>query len=397
MKRIISLTALLLFGLTSLHAQPDSTWADQTNQSAIYNRPFIQLGKLNTAVGGYVEANTNYFSEDGVSDGFSMEFRRFNLFLYSNIHRRIRFLSELEFEHGTEEIKLETAVVDFEIFPSLTLRTGILLPPIGAFNQNHDSPKWDIVDRPLVSTTLIPSTLSEVGFGAYGRFPGEKWVFTYEAYLVNGLQDGVVGNALGRTSIPDGKNGEMFGGDNNGRPMMTGRVALANRKWGELGLSAYGGTYNRFQSDGLAVDTARGLFIAALDYALSLGKLNFKGEAAYAQIETPQNMRPLSGTRQAGFFADLIYPVLQKPVLKWEDARLNLVLRGEWVDYNIGSFESTGGDIADDVWAIVPGISFRPGSNTVIRANYRREWWQDALGNPPANRAGFQVGVASYF
>ena len=89
-----------------------------------------------------------------------MELRRFNIFLYSSVGRRIRFLSELEFEHGTEEIALETALVDFVVTPSLVARAGILLPPIGAFNANHDSPRYDFVERPLVSTEIIPATLS---------------------------------------------------------------------------------------------------------------------------------------------------------------------------------------------------------------------------------------------
>ena len=140
-------------------------------EDPIYDRPFISaFGGGRTAVGGYLEGNTNYFSEDGVSEGFSMELRRFNLFLYSAIGSRITFFSELEFEHGTEEISLEIALIDFEISPALILRGGIILPPLGTFNQNHDSPKWDFIDRPLVSTQIIPSTLSEVGFGVHGQF-----------------------------------------------------------------------------------------------------------------------------------------------------------------------------------------------------------------------------------
>ena len=92
---------------------------------SIYKRPFIDFGK--TAVGGYLEANSNYFSEDGVSEGFSMEMRRFNIFLFSKISKRVKFLSELEFEHGTEEIALETAQLDFEFSPFLNFRAGIIL------------------------------------------------------------------------------------------------------------------------------------------------------------------------------------------------------------------------------------------------------------------------------
>jgi hypothetical protein len=72
-------------------------------QGGLYNRPFLaSMGR--TAIGGYLEGNTNYFREDGISDGFSTELRRFNIFLFSSIGSRIRIISELEFEHGTEEI-----------------------------------------------------------------------------------------------------------------------------------------------------------------------------------------------------------------------------------------------------------------------------------------------------
>ena len=97
-----------------------------TNSDAIYNRPFIGVQKTRTAIGGYVEGNTNYFSEDGIIEGFSMELRRFNLFIYSSISRRIKFLSELEFEHGTKEIALETAQIDFTLNTAFNLRGGVI-------------------------------------------------------------------------------------------------------------------------------------------------------------------------------------------------------------------------------------------------------------------------------
>jgi hypothetical protein len=39
------------------------------NMDAVYNRPFTQLGKLPAAIGGYVEANYQYLSENGISEG----------------------------------------------------------------------------------------------------------------------------------------------------------------------------------------------------------------------------------------------------------------------------------------------------------------------------------------
>ena len=69
--------ALCLLIPATVVAQVDSTLA----QGGIYDRPFIGSVAA-TSAGGYVEGNTNWFSEEGVSEGFSMELRRFNIFLF---------------------------------------------------------------------------------------------------------------------------------------------------------------------------------------------------------------------------------------------------------------------------------------------------------------------------
>jgi hypothetical protein len=69
----------------------------------------------------------------------------------------------------------------------------------------------------------------------------------------------------------------------------------------------------------------------------------------------------------------------------------------ERVDFNRGSFSSTGDPIGDEVTALVLGLSFRPVSGTIVKASYRHDWIYDLQGNPPARRAGFQFGVATYF
>ncbi|MBW3535301.1 MAG: hypothetical protein KY453_08820, partial [Gemmatimonadetes bacterium] len=245
--------------------------ADTTlGQEGIYDRPFI-VETAAAALGGYVEGNTNWFVEDGVGEGFSMELRRFNLFFFSSVSPRLRFLSELEFEHGTEEIALETALVDFRVRPSFVLRAGILLPPLGYFNQNHDSPRWDFVERPLVATAVIPTTLSEMGIGAYGKIPSGGVMLSWDAYLTNGLGDGVVGNDEGRTSLAAGKGEGAAAEDNNGTPAISGRVAVRRPGLGEFGVSYYGGVYNSFRAEGERVDEPRRVDVVALDLGATAG------------------------------------------------------------------------------------------------------------------------------
>ena len=371
---------------------PDTTLV----QGGVYNRPFI-TSLDRTSIGGYAEANTNYFVEDGIGDGFSMELRRFNIFLFSSLGPRLRFISELEFEHGTEEIALETAQIDFQIDRAFVLRAGILLPPIGAFNQNHDSPRWEFIDRPLVSTRIIPSTLSEVGFGFNGRLAPGGVALTYDAYLTNGLSDGVILNDEGRTLLAGGKRAEQFGEDNNGSPALSGRIAVQQPRLGELGLSYYGGTYNTFRVEGVEVAERRGLSITALDFNAVIRTVSLRAEFAMARVDIPGDLSELFGEHQRGAHVDIVAPVWRPRIAGLRAAVLNAALRLERVDYNVGTFRSTDQKIHDEVTAIVPGVAFRPTPGTVFKANYRRQWTRDALGNATIVGGGYQVGFATYF
>ena len=78
------------------------------------------------ALGGYVEANYQYLNEDGISEGHQFQMRRLTLFIASTIAKRIKFLSEIEFEDGTKEINIEFASVDFEFAPLLNFRGALL-------------------------------------------------------------------------------------------------------------------------------------------------------------------------------------------------------------------------------------------------------------------------------
>ncbi len=375
-----------------------AAWAQDTSmvQGGIYQRPMV-FGSTRTAVGGYAEGGGRHLTTDGVSEGWSMELRRFNIFLFSSVGRRIRFISELEFEHGTEEIALETALVDFVVNPSFVLRAGILLPPIGAFNVNHDSPRYDVMDRPLVSTEIIPATLSEVGFGAHGRLAPAGFSVSWDAYLTNGLGDGVILNPTGRTRLAAGKGGEQFAEDANGNPAFSGRVAAHRRGWGELGLSYYLAVYNQFRKDGVDVDRRRRAELAAIDVATEVGPVELRGEAALARIDIPESLAEVLADRQWGFYLDAVLPVWRPRIRGLERPTVAAVLRVERVDLNQGRFGSTGESRGDETTAVTAGFSFRPAAGTVFRAGYRRESFRDLLGNAPVTTAGWQVGFATYF
>ena len=402
------IVGLILFCSMNLFAQNDSlikrvprdTLKQKLNMDAIYNRPFLTVGKLPVALGGYLEANTQYSGTDGVSDGFSFQMRRMTLFVSSTIAKKIKFLSELEFEEGTKEINLEFCAMDLEMHPLLNLRGGIIMNPIGGFNQNHDGPRWDFIDRPISATGIIPSTLSNVGMGLYGKYFSHNWIFGYEMYLTNGFDDRVIDNQEGRTSLKAGKrNADKFEESNSGLPLYSGKLALRNRKIGELGVSYMSGVYNKWMEDGVAIDNKRSASVLAVDFNTSLfkNKVNIVGEYANVLVDVPTSYTQQYGTKQWGAYTDLIVTVLQRKMLGWERAKLNIGVRGELVDYNVGTFKESKTNIGDDIWAIVPSLAFRPTGTTVIRFNYRFEGSHDLLNNPLIRTNTIQFGFSSYF
>ncbi|MBV6642796.1 MAG: hypothetical protein KI791_18915 [Cyclobacteriaceae bacterium] len=385
---------------TLLKRTPVDTAKNLLNMDAVYNRPFLQVGKLPVSVGGYIEADYGYMGEDGITDGHSFRVPRMTLFVASSIHRKIKFLSEIEFEEGGEEVAIEFAALDISLHPLLNLRGGIVMNPIGAFNQNHDGPKWEFVDRPIAATEMLPATWSNVGFGLYGKYYVKEWAFGYEAYLTNGFNDAIINNGENRTFLPASKeNKERFEESSNGEPLFTGKIALRHNEVGEIGLSYMGGIYNTHEVDGLTLDDARRLNIYAIDFNATVPgiKTFFVGEWVWVNIDVPATFSQQFGDRQRGGFVDLVQPLLTGKILGFDKASFNVAMRLEYVDWNDGTFRETGENIGDDIWAVVPGMSFRPTAQTVIRLNYRLMGQTDILGNPPAKISGIQFGVSSYF
>jgi len=379
---------------------PKDTTGLQMNMDAMYNRPFLQVGKLPVALGGYAEANYQYLQQDGISEGHQFQMRRVSLFISSSIANRIKFLSEIEFEDGAKEIGIEFASLDIEFNPLLNLRGGIVVNPIGAFNQNHDGPKWEFIDRPISATQMLPGTFSNAGFGFYGKKYQKDWVYAYEIYLTNGFDDQIISNTENKTFLPASKeNPERFEESFNGSPLLTGKVAVRNNKIGELGLSYMGGVYNKYKDDGLVLDKKRRVNVFAVDFntTVNASKTFINAEWAFVKVDIPDTYTEQFGEKQQGGFIDFVQPVVKKSIFGFEKSVINAALRLEYVDWNKGNFISTGDDIADHILSVVPAISWRPTAQTVLRFNYRYNWQKDILGNPPSKLAGFQFGVSTYF
>ncbi len=407
MKHIITISILFLSALS--YAQIDSTLINRTkidsteqhlNMDAVYNRPFLNYGKVPVSVGGYVEVNWQHLGTDGVSEGHQFQMRRMTIFVASSIGKKLKFLSEIEFEEGGKEIAIEFASLDVEFHPLINLRGGIIMNPIGAFNQNHDGPKWEFTDRPISATQMLPATWSNAGFGLFGKTYKNDWMFGYEVYLTGGFDNSIIDNTKNKTFLPAAKeNEERFEESASGTPLTTAKIAIRHSKFGEIGLSYMGGIYNTFEKDGIVLDEKRRVNVFAIDYNTTLPKLKtfITGEWAWVNVDVPDTYTQQYGNKQHGGFLDIVQPVLKRKMFDWENATLNLACRFEYVDWNVGNFTETGDNIGDELWSIIPAISFRPLPQTVFRLNYRIQSQRDILNNAPSKTRGFSFGISSYF
>jgi hypothetical protein len=276
---------------------------DAPPASPIYGKPFLQRGTA--AVGGYMDIE--FLAGE---DGSTFDQHRFVPFLYAEVSDRVHVASEIEFEHGglvsggggtDGEIKVEFATIDIAVGEPLNVRGGVLLSPLGRTNIYHDAPMLDLTERPLVDRSIIPTTLSESGLGVYGTvYPSDLVVVQYEAYLVNGFDDGTV-NGDGVLSIRSGRGSQR--NDNNNSRAFTGRVNVSPRLGTDIGVSVHTGDYD---SEG-----RRNLTIAALDFMFARGPVEVLGTGATARadlsagdVQAVAGAAPEDPAKAAGFFLE---------------------------------------------------------------------------------------------
>ncbi len=383
------------------------------SMDAVYNRPFLKLGKTPVSIGGYFESDYLYTNTSGITNGSQFQFRRFSLFVASTISKHIKFLSEIEYENDPTgdpgesagpQFGIEYAALDIEFSPMLTLRGGLILNPIGAFNQNHDGPKYEFTDRPIAMTQLLPDTWSNTGFGLYGKQYNNHWMFGYEFYVTGGFDDAIIDNTQGKTFLPAANaSTSRLTSSASGEPLYTGKLSFGNDQVGELGLSYMGGVYNTWRVEGAQVDDKRSVNVFDVDFNTTIPKLHTVITAEYAWIfvDLPPDYTPEYSHKQNGGYVDVVQPIIHGKILDWDNATINIAVRGEYVDYNQGNFAATGTRMYNDLWSIMPAISFRPTPQTVLRLNYRIEHSRDITGNSIGAAIGptrgVSFGISSYF
>lgn len=141
-------------------------------------------------IGSYGELHYNSLDQDG-EDIRELDLARMVLFFGYDFNERARFVSELEVEHviasggSRGAVELEQAYVELDLKPNLHLKTGLMLMPVGIINETHEPTTFYGVERPIVETTVIPTTWFSAGVGLNQHFDNG---LSYDLMVTDGLK-----------------------------------------------------------------------------------------------------------------------------------------------------------------------------------------------------------------
>lgn len=393
----------------------------------VYAKPFLSAPKA--IIGGYVDVMYNNLSRQNLDNPSRNSFGQQRLvpFIFADITDRIKFSAEIEIERGGTSapqgpsttsaggnvtsvsfgdgsMQVEFAQLDYLVNEAINTRAGILLVPVGKFNLLHDSPLNDLVDRPMVSRIIIPSTWFEAGAGIYGSlYPSSQSKLNYEVYALNGMSQ----TAGGITDLGVRNARGSVSRDRDDNKAVAGRLAFSPM----LGIEVAGsGYHSTFKPSTATVGTGR-ISIFALDWTLQRGPFEVIGESAWSRISN-------NGTGPAGmqgYYVQGNYHFMPDFLKKWapshfsEASTFTAVVRWEQVDTDTDDRTKvlTTGN-RRELERLTLGLNFRPIPDTVFKFDWQFNSQKNAQGlalnggdfagsNNPLNGNGFLVQMATYF
>jgi hypothetical protein len=221
-------------------------------ESFKFNKGSVGGGADRVKVHGYGELH--YTNKLDQNDGDTeIDQHRFVIGVHAILADWVHLNAEIDFEHAAQELEFELAYLDFLIDEAFNARAGVMILPVGFFNEFHEPNRFWSVERPQFQNKIIPTTWSGAGAGIFGT-PTEG--VNYRLYVVNSVKSvRETGFSSGGGSGGSGGTGGRFrasSGIRSGRQQinelvaedfsLTGRVELTKLFPGlQLGFSFYTG------------------------------------------------------------------------------------------------------------------------------------------------------------
>lgn len=369
--------------LAALKAQIAKSTAVTTNSaapataigSAAAYAPGISAGQA-TTFGGYGELNYNRYSKNNKNN--EADLRRFVMFFGHRFNENLRFVSEVEWEHGVTsaddagEVEIEQAYLDYRVNDAVNFKAGLFLIPLGILNETHEPPTYYGVERNFVETLIIPSTWREGGLGMHGEVaPGLRYdVGITTGFNAGKMDDASVGYRSGHQEMTMARahNLSAYGAVNyRGVPGLHVGAGLFSGNTGQGGYTDRGTTP---QQPLLAGVNAR-LTLWDLHAKYTVGNLDLQGVYARGHLGDADIVSQATGQAIAksiyGWYGQAAYHV-------WKRGDLELIPFVRYEKYNTQKEVAEGftADPLNDERVITAGATFKLHPQVVVKADYQK-------------------------
>src|SRR5713101_2979231 len=332
----------------------------------------ILTAQERTTVGGYGEVH--YTNPTGPKTPPVVNLARFVVYLAHSFDERLAFRSELEVEDAKieggkpgGELALEQAYLDYRLSDALTVRSGLVLPPVGIINETHEPPTFNGVDRPGFDHDVIPTTWREIGIGAVGTISGGSGL-AYRVYVVNGLRaDGLSAGEGIREGRQEGRQASFA------NPSVTGRLEWARPGVKIGGSFWYGGTADTNAAVGTGSFGAPVALLSA-DARYESGPFAARAVVANISVSDAQAINAAYGksvgSRIAGGYVEGAYDLLRL-VAPTSSQKLNAFLRHERYDTQASVPVGVTRDRSLARRITTFGVTYKPTRNTAFKGDYQ--------------------------
>lgn len=286
--------------------------------------------------------------------------------------------SEIEFEHASTgsggEVSVEFAYLDFLTHSPVNYRSGMVLIPVGIYNEIHEPPTFFSTRRPEVEQRLIPTTWRANGVGIFGDL-GET--ISYKLYLTESLNAVSFGGA------------SIRGGRQKGAQAKAEDIALSGRLDYQLAPGSLIGA--SFFTGGTAqaqiVGTDGKLTVWDLHARFKSGPLELRGlyvqnqlsGANFININNSLTGANAMASGQTGYYFEAGYDVMPMFV-KASSAGLIPFVRYEKLNLHDQMPAGYTANSANDRTYLVYGVSFLPDPNVALKFDYQDEKKADDSG-----------------
>ena len=329
-------------------------------------------------IGGYGEIHLNV-NEDANN---KVDVHRLVTLLGYNFNDKVRFVSEIEFEH-VKEVYVEQAFLSYSIKDNLNLRAGLMLVPMGIVNEYHEPTTFNGVERPGMDKSIIPSTWREIGFGLNGRMDNAS--LKYQLYLFNGFKSDGLG----------GSNGIRSGRQKGAEAMWNTTNVSFDLDWYgvnglKLGFSGYFGDSN--VDEGVDVPGV-GISMLGLDARYTKDRFGMRGQYITTSIDGSEEYNTAwesdLGSKMNGWYIETSYNLMGSD----KTERLDLFARYSNYDTHAGVAGSLTRNDEYNRNVLTTGLSWHVAKGAAFKIDYQ------ILGNegPEDNTSVINFGMGFWF